>query len=185
LADVSQSAPHGVQAAAGVFRGGEELSSFGGDALGREIVLNQFRHDGAASDEIDHAEKFGAHERLREARGERRKTVNDNHGLAEEGGFDGGGAAGDDGEVGGGESVVSVILNESHRVTGRKFRLQLREIKAGGDRNDDLRRRVHLFADLGQGFHEHRNMMRDFAAAAAGKNRQDSALLIKTVFHAE
>src|SRR5579862_8383057 len=78
-------------------RRAEEGEDFVGDAVGGEVGLDEFGDGAFFGDEVDHAEEFCADEWLGEERGEGSYAVNDDHGDVEECGFDGGGAAGDDG----------------------------------------------------------------------------------------
>src|ERR1700761_8262291 len=90
-------------------RRAEESDDFVGDAVGGEVGLDEFWDGALFGDEIDHAEKFCADERLGEESGERRDAIDDNHGDVKESGFDSGGSAGDDSGVGGGEGVVGLV----------------------------------------------------------------------------
>ena len=92
----------------------EEAESFGGNALGREVFLNEFGNDRAPGDEIDHAEVGGANERLCEEGSEGSDAVDDNHGSVEEGGFDGSRAAGNDGCIGGRQGVIGLVFDDAN-----------------------------------------------------------------------
>jgi len=166
-------------------RAGEQQFCFCGDSLRGEVVLDQFRDDFPAGNQVDHAEEFGPHQRPGELGGQRREAVDDDHGLAEQGGFDSGRAAGDDGQVRGGEGVVSFLLEKAHLPLGGESRLQARDVQSGRDGNDYLRRRWELLADFRESLHQDGNVVGDFTATAAGQDRNDRAPLFKTVFLAK
>lgn len=97
LPDVGEASAKG-RAGRGVV---EETENFGGHALGREVLLNEFGNDRAPGYEIDHAEVRRADERLCEEGSKGSNAVDDDHGDVEEGSFDCGCAAGNDGCIGG------------------------------------------------------------------------------------
>ena len=61
-----------------------------------------------------------------------RDAVDDHHGRVDQGGFDRGRAAGDDGHVGGGEEIVGGVFNDRHRGLQRahvRFHLRLGQVR--------------------------------------------------------
>lgn len=83
------------------------------DRLRGEVLLNQLGNDRALGDEVDHAEVASADKRLGEEGGEGSDAIDDDHGDVEKGGFDGGGAAGNNGSVRGGERVVGLVFDDA------------------------------------------------------------------------
>ena len=127
-----------------------------------------------AGDEIDHAEEFRSYKRFCKACGQRRKAIDDNHGLAEKGGFDRGRAAGDYGKVGGAECVVGIIRDEAGAPVGWKAFLKRRRIQTWSHGDDNLRRAGDAFADFTESLDENREMMRNLSSPAARQNCDDS-----------
>src|SRR6185437_14412501 len=64
-------------------RRAEEGEDCGGDAVGSEVGLDEFGNGAFFGDEVDHAEKFCADERLGEQGGERSDAIDDDHGDVE------------------------------------------------------------------------------------------------------
>ena len=81
----------------------QQALDLAGYAFRREVVLNQFRERSLSGDQVDHGEIGCATRRRAIQAVKRRYAVDDHHGRADQGGFDGGRAAGDDGHVGCGQ----------------------------------------------------------------------------------
>ena len=91
----------------------EQGAEGGGEVCGGEAVVEELGDDAAAGDEVGHGDgqvavgvglggDFGgvADEALEDGEGERGDAVDDDEGIADGEGLDGGGAAGDDGGAG-------------------------------------------------------------------------------------
>lgn len=130
--------------------------------------MNQLGNDSATGDEVDHAEVWCADERLGEKGGEGGDAVNDNHGNVQESGFDGGGAAGDDGRVGSCEGVVGLIFDDTEGERGIPARSEVSE--AGMRGRGDHKLGGALGVDAGAGFADDRQVLGEFGVAAAGED---------------
>jgi hypothetical protein len=149
--------------------------------------LDEFWDGALFGDEIDHAEKFCADERLGEESGERRDAIDDNHGDVEESGFDSGGAAGDDSGVGGGEGVVGLVGDDAQgEVAGPALAESCCRwgVAPGGGGDDKLGAGFDV-VDAQAGFAQHRQVLAKFGGAAAGKNRDERFFGMEVVSGAE
>ncbi len=72
-----------------------EAEHFGGEGVGSEGVLDEFLHDFAFGEDVDHAEVFDADDGFADEVGEPVDVVDEGVGEAQAGGFEGCGAGGD------------------------------------------------------------------------------------------
>ena len=66
----------------------------------RELILNQLRNQPFARNQVRHGDVVNGYDTFRDGESDGRYTIDDNEGIANEGGFDGSGAAGNDGGAG-------------------------------------------------------------------------------------
>src|SRR5205085_3577325 len=105
-------------------------------------------------------------------------AIHDNHGLAEQGGFDRGRAAGDYGKVGGADCVVGITRDEACAPAGWKAFVKRRRIQTWSHGDDNLRRAGDAFADFTESLDENREMMRYLSTPAARQNGDDTSRLL-------
>ena len=145
--------------------------------------MNQLGYDEALGDQVDHAEKFGADERLGEEGGEGSDPVDDDHGHVEESGFDCGGAAGDDSGIGGGESVVSLVFEDADSQGRMPAGLEIGEVGVSGC--GDYKLGGMLRMDARARFADYRQVLGQFGVPATGKDGDDRLAWIEILLAAE
>ena len=99
------------------------------DICGGEVVLDELWNHAFAGDEVGHGDVGDFNHALGDSIRERRDAIDDDKGIADEGGFNGGGAAGDDGGAGVEEGSAGIVDHSYSRaaVTGlRKLEHRIR-----------------------------------------------------------
>ena len=161
----------------------EEAKGFRGDAVWRELGLNEFRNDAALGDEVDHTEEFCPNERFGKESSERSDAVDDDHGGVEESSFDRGGAAGDDGGICGGENVVSLAFDDAQVERRVPARLELGDMIGSGGGDDKLD--WFFFRDAEDSLANDGHVLGELGLTGAGENGDERKLRIEIVLTKE
>ena len=123
-------------------RVGQQAHRLAGDRLGREVALDQLRHDAAARDQVHHAERVHLHERPEDGVLEPRQAVDDHHRPVVQRRLERGRARRGHHDVGRRQHVVGAALERRDAQPAvepfRRDRVEHRVVEAGRARHQEL-----------------------------------------------